>query len=224
MPRWGEHLIIANRILDESKIAIDKNLFLFGNILPDVQDGYLIKDISNIIPHTINHFDYENGKSVYQNFYNEYKDKINNSVILGYFTHLMTDYLWNKKFEEKCILDENNNFIGYYNIDKKIIRKNKEESGLDKQRDFRIFESYIFSNYDIEGPVYNDNLAENSNLIEIININKDDVRKVVKYINNSKNNFINNKGLDIFNEKELENYIDFSVKYILDYYEKIELK
>lgn len=52
MPRWGVHLVIANKIL-EKKTNIDKNSFLFGNILPDLQDGYLIPDVSNIVTHSI---------------------------------------------------------------------------------------------------------------------------------------------------------------------------
>ncbi len=110
MPTWGVHLAVANKIL-EKKINIDKNSFLFGNILPDLQDGYLVPNISNIVDHKINHYDFSNGNCVYENFYNIYKLKFDNPVILGYFTHLITDYCFNKKFEEKYVFDTKNNFI-----------------------------------------------------------------------------------------------------------------
>ena len=76
MPNWGEHLLIANKIL--KKIKVDENLFLFGNILPDVQDGFLVKGISNIQPHKINHYDLNgenynpNNKKEYEVFYEMY--------------------------------------------------------------------------------------------------------------------------------------------------------
>ena len=102
MPNWGEHLLIANKILE--KVKIDENLFLFGNILPDVQDGYLVKGISNIQPHKKNHYDLSgkkfnpNNKKEYEVFYEIYSKKMNNPIIMGYLTHLMTDALWNDIF------------------------------------------------------------------------------------------------------------------------------
>ena len=91
MPTWGVHLAIANKILDK-KLNINKNEFLFGNILPDLQDGFLVEDVSNIVNHHENHFNYSNGKATYENFYDKYFDKLNNSLIFGYFTHLISDY------------------------------------------------------------------------------------------------------------------------------------
>lgn len=218
MPRWGEHLMIANKILNknQNRIKIDKNLFLFGNILPDVQDGYLIKDISHIVKHTINHYDFNNGKNVYENFYDKYCNQLDNSIVLGYLSHLMTDYLWNKMFDERCIIDSNNEFIGYYNSENQVVKKDKENARLDKQTDFRIFENYIFCNFDVDIPKYNENILKNCNSIKTVNINKEDIEKVLNYINNLKDNLICNENLKIFNKEELESYMELSSKRILN--------
>ena len=111
MPNWGEHLLIANRIL--KKIKLDENLFLFGNILPDVQDGFLVKGISNIQPHKINHYDFNsknyksNNKKEYEVFYEMYSEKMDNPIIIGYLAHLITDSLWNDIFYNgKCVKEK----------------------------------------------------------------------------------------------------------------------
>ena len=56
MPNWKTHIEIGLRLNEELKY--DKknlNLFLFGSILPDINNGYLITDISNKIEHDITH-------------------------------------------------------------------------------------------------------------------------------------------------------------------------
>lgn len=221
MPTWGVHLAIANKILDK-KLNINKNEFLFGNILPDLQDGFLVEDVSNIVNHHENHFNYSNGKATYENFYDKYFDKLNNSLIFGYFTHLISDYYFNKKFENKYIFDDKKNFIGYKEKNDNIVIKLEEQATKDKQLDFKIFENYIYSKYKIDIPYFNENLAKYSNQIEIINIINEDVIKAISYIKKCKDNAkFQEKECFIFKNEELENEI-FNVveiinKFIKDY-------
>ena len=42
MPSWGVHLGIANKVLKNID-NVDKNLFMFGNVTPDIKNGYVIK-------------------------------------------------------------------------------------------------------------------------------------------------------------------------------------
>ena len=41
MPTWGMHLLIAKKINKKFKIT-DYNLFLIGNIITDINNGYLV--------------------------------------------------------------------------------------------------------------------------------------------------------------------------------------
>lgn len=225
MPNWGEHLLIANKLL--KKIKVDENLFLFGNILPDVQDGYLVKGISNIIPHRISHYSLydkyvsEKHKYGYENFYEKYKDKLDNPMIIGYLSHLMADYYWNNMFYEHKCIKENNEVVGYKKLNGDIIRKQKDELRKDKQKEFEIFHYYIYSNYDIKLPQYNENIVQNTNLIDVININNDDVKKVINYIEETKLNSKNqNQETQIFTKEELELHIDKTVEFIIDFIDK----
>ena len=65
MPSWGVHLGIANKVLKNID-NIDKNLFMFGNVTPDINNGYVIKNVSKIIAHKITHYDGEKEHTQYK--------------------------------------------------------------------------------------------------------------------------------------------------------------
>lgn len=123
MPSWGIHLATTKKILENINIK-EKNDFIFGNILPDIPNGYLIKDISNIVNHRDTHYDTykQEGFSSYKNFYELYKKSLDNKVVLGYLIHLITDNLWNKEFYNKRAIFNNGEIIR----SKSIRRKSKK--------------------------------------------------------------------------------------------------
>ncbi len=226
MPNWGEHLLIANKIL--KKIKLDENLFLFGNILPDVQDGFLVKGISNIQPHKINHYDL-NGenynpdtKKEYEVFYEMYSKKIDNPVIMGYLSHLITDSLWNDIFYNGKCVKENDKLIGFINKNGELIKGDKNDLRANKQRDFGIFSSYIYKNHNMKLPEFSSEVAQNANIIGNININDDDVKKVVDYINKTKIDAMNqSQEMQVFTIEELEKQIDNTVDVVCDFLQNI---
>lgn len=124
MPSWGIHLATTKKILEKINIE-NKNDFIFGNILPDILNGYLIKDVSNIVSHRDTHYDiYKQERfSSYKKFYELYKQDLDNKVVLGYLVHLMTDNLWNKEFYNKKAIFDNDEIIRT----KSIRWKNKEQ-------------------------------------------------------------------------------------------------
>lgn len=222
MPNWGEHLLIANKIL--KKVKINENLFLFGNILPDVQDGFLVKGISNIQPHKINHYDINgenydpNNKKEYEIFYEIYSKKIDNPVIMGYLAHLITDSLWNDIFYNGKCVKENDKLIGFINKNGELIKGDKSDLRKNKQKDFGIFSSYIYKKHNMKLPEFSLDIAQNANIIENININDNDVKKVVDYINETKMDAINkNLEMQIFTVDELEKEIDRTAEFICSY-------
>ena len=227
MPNWGEHLLIANKLL--KKIKLDENLFLFGNILPDVQDGFLVKGISNIQPHKINHYDLNgenydpNNKKEYEVFYEMYSEKMDNPIIMGYLAHLITDSLWNDIFYNGKCVKENDKLIGFINKKGELIKGDKADLRKNKQSDFGIFSSYIYKNHNMKIPEYNLEIAKNANFIKNININNDDVKKVVDYINETKIDAINQKQeMQIFTIDELEKQIDNTVDFVYDFLNKVK--
>ncbi|MEI3394404.1 MAG: hypothetical protein V8R82_01645 [Clostridia bacterium] len=70
-------------------------------------------------------------------------------------------------------------------------------------------------------PKFGSEVAQNANIIEVININDEDVKKVVDYINKSKTDVINqNQKMQIFNVEELEKEIDKTVEIIYSFLKK----
>ena len=44
MPAWGMHLLIAKKVSEKINIE-NYNSFLIGNIVPDINNGYLIPNV-----------------------------------------------------------------------------------------------------------------------------------------------------------------------------------
>ena len=58
MPSWAIHLGVTTKINEKIKLSeSEKNIFLLGNILPDILNGHVIKNISHIVPHKEAHIE-----------------------------------------------------------------------------------------------------------------------------------------------------------------------
>lgn len=191
MPNWMTHLEIAKRANKKYNYK-GKNLELFfiGNILPDINNGFIVTDVSNIISHNVTHFT-TNDIYSYKNFKEKYKLNMNNPLIMGYYTHLLTDFTWN------------NDFYSSVESDKKLHNLKKEELKKIKQSDFKVYDNKYMNDsiniHDIS------NVVENSKDIEEISIDNNDIMKVINYINNHKNY---DEQLKFYCEKELDQLID----------------
>lgn len=223
MPSWGIHLEIAD-LLSKRIPNINKNQFIFGNILPDINNGYVIKEISRRIEHSITHYNERNDFKNYEVFYNKYKEKLNNSIILGYLTHLLTDFYFNDiAYDQKGIHDNSGKIMG--------IKLNSGENKLCEQEDvrkiktndFKIFADYIYKNRNLEKIIYDEEFLKLNNTILEINITKQDTLKTIEYINShieGKQIVLKEKDYKyyrIFNEKELIDYVDLCVNFIIEY-------
>ena len=217
MPRWGIHLDIATKILDSNK-TIDKNLFLFGNILPDIQVGYMVPDVSNIVKYDISHYELKNGTTMYMNFYKSNIDKMNEPIFMGYFTHLVADYCFNTRLKKQYIFNEQGDFIGYKNIQDEVIKSDKSATLQDKHIELEKLENYIYNKNKIELPHYESLLLNKSNEIENINIVNSDVEKAIKITKESKENpKFEEFDFNILTEEEWENEISNTLDIVKEF-------
>ena len=100
MPNWKTHLEISKRLNEKYKFnEKDFELFMFGSILPDINNSYVVTGISKKISHDTTHFRSKEVPS-YILFAEKYKKQIDdkNPIFVGYVTHLFTDYMWNNNF------------------------------------------------------------------------------------------------------------------------------
>ncbi len=225
MPSWITHLVTANKLSNKIKIN-DKNSFLFGNIMPDILINYIVKNTSIHKNYKETHFSEKrviNGISLDfpqpENFFNLYKENMNNSVVLGYYIHLITDYFWNEISYSKY-------FKGSHTIvELQLLDGTTKKCSFDdaihiKQKDFKIFTEYLKNNNKIERIKYTEDLLKNCKQIKEIPLTKEDIEnsivEVENYIiGNGNDDIIIDNEYKLFHQNELQNYFDESIEYII---------
>lgn len=106
MPSWGIHLKLAKKL--NNKLNIDKDLFTFGNLIPDVDNDsiYTRKDAHYYTGIRFNKCPNELEIDL-KKFLTDYKGKLNNPMILGYYCHILTDEFYNEYiYINKWVQDE----------------------------------------------------------------------------------------------------------------------
>ena len=228
MPSWGIHLATANEILKNIDIE-DKNAFLIGNFLPDAE-RHVVDDFSIFVPYNITHIpemQEVEGKLEklpnFNKFYIKYKEKIENPLVLGYLTHLITDYYWNKLTNIRyTIKDEQGNCIGLKINNGKQIEADKIIRRKFKHNDFYLFEKYLIKENEYKYPIYKENLLEYIKAIEETKYIKSDFLKIVDYLHSKQKN----KNEEVYGEYKLYTLekikIDYenSIKFIIDIFVK----
>ena len=229
MPSWGIHLEIANRVY--KKLGnIDKNLFMFGNVMPDINNGYVIKDVNKIISHKITHYDGEKDFKGYKRFYIKYAKYMQNPIFLGSLTHLMADYYYNNiTYTKKAIWDkERKNVIGVKLADDAQLKCDKEKVRKMKVHDFRIFADFSYKNSNFEKLLYDSKMMFSNGIIKEFEITDIDAKNTIEYLNsyieNQKSIIDENdkKEYIIFSQDEMEKIANECVEFILKFLDKIQ--
>ncbi len=227
MPTWAIHLATAKRVSE--KININKNIFTFGNILPDIPNEYVVKEITNHVSHARTHFEVdvlivEHMEKRYdlRNFAEQYKSKFSNPLMLGYYVHLLTDYFWNDKtYGEHGIYDEEKHRIGLTLNNRERILCSTEKARQIKTHDFRIFSKYIYDHHLADKPEYQEEIKEYLKDIDWITLEKSDIKRTIEYIRDrcTGRAQVLEEGesteYKIYSEKEMLELLDASVIFIL---------
>lgn len=108
----------------------------------------------------------------------------------------------------------------------KVKESNHEIVRKIKQRDFKIFADYLFNKEEIVEPIYDESLINKSNVIDIININKEDIKKSIDYINEEKEKSLiinTNLNYETFTQKEIESVFYEVIEDIINFIYEITL-
>lgn len=221
MPSWGIHLEVGN-LISKKLVKINKNQFMIGNVLPDINNGFVLEKISEKIEHRITHFDKRDDYKNYEKFYYKYEKYLNNPVILGYITHLLTDYYYNDlAYSKKGIFDEKGNLIGVYLNSGKEKICIKEELRQLKVKDFKIFADYIYKKQELDELYFDEEILNSSKIIKEIHITKEDLLETINYLNSHIHRKtkikIDNIKYNIFTQEELINETQLCVDFIINY-------
>lgn len=227
MPSWAIHLAVATQLNKKIKLnEQNKNIFLLGNILPDILNGYVIKNISHIVPHREahmeipvkieNHIEY---RYDLKGFLEKYKEKFENPMMLGYYTHLLTDFYWNDLTYGKLgVFDKNKNLIGLKMYNEKIYMAPKAELRKIKTNDFKLFSKSIYENKCTDIPTYDEKMLEYAEELKWLDLQKCDILEGIKYLENmaSLKTKLEIECPDyiIFSEKEMQEHLKKCVDFI----------
>ncbi len=196
MPNWKIHLEIGKRLNKYFNYnKEDLNLFLLGTILPDINNCYIVTDISKQIDHDITHFGTYKDLN-YTDFYKKYKSEIDNKkpVFNGYMAHIYTDNMWNRNF--------------YYNKFQKLdnLPENRDEIRKMKQSDFKVYNNkYIKDTLEINNI---DTSLEEIKKIDEVSITKEDILKVINFLDNQKKYVAK---LNFYSMEELDNLMENTI-------------
>lgn len=164
MPSHGTHIAIANEIC--KRIKMGKNDFIFGNILPDILNGFIIKAPKNHKAREETHYCDDTDNSIklsdFTRFLNE--NKLDSDLKLGYCAHLLTDFYFNKKAIEICGISNNRikqldlevfdkyivsiNKLEVFEIDDSLLLKSKDIMPITKEE--LLLTKFFFDNYQEE--------------------------------------------------------------------------
>ncbi len=197
MPNWKTHLEISRRLNEKYKFNDkDYELFLIGSILPDINNSYVVTDISQKIGHSVTHF-WNQEKPSYICFYNKYQQDIDehNPIFVGYVTHLYTDYTWNNNF--------------YTSVSKKnFIEKDKEKLRILKQSDFKIYNNkFVDRHIELKNNLYEE-VLERIKVISEVDIIRKDLENVCEFL---KENHKYIAKYQFYTEQELDELLDKTI-------------
>lgn len=230
MPSWSIHLAISKKVNESLKL--DKDIFYLGNLIADI-------DYGNKLSRRQTHFNFDNpckkcpkeGLPNIDLFLNEYKSKLSDTLILGYYAHLLTDYYYNNYVYSNCyILNDNNDIIGIKlknNKIKKFKEINTNKRKKYKQYDLILYGKYLFNNNYVELPKYNLIINNSLKLLQDNFLKEEDVKRRLDYLHNEfyKFNKLSLKekicGYKLFSKKELDKIYNECIQFILEEIEKI---
>lgn len=227
MPTWGIHLLTARKVNKRLNIK-DYNSFLIGNIITDINNGYVIPNISKVIAHKNTHYysEEETGKIIFydvERFVKDNNKNLENPLVLGYITHLLTDSYWNAlTYEKHGVYDKNNKLIGLKLNNGKNLIVDGEERRKTKTNDFKIFTNYIYVNNLVDIPKYEEKVYDMSRKIKCIDLTKKDIEETINYLEMAKKGIpLLKKEYEIFTEQEMLENIDKCVESVIEYFNNI---
>lgn len=227
MPSWGIHLKLAKKLNNE--LDLDKDLFTFGNLIPDVDKDSIYTRRDAHYYTGIRFSKCPNELEIdLKRFLDDYKSKLNNPMIIGYYCHILTDEFYNEYiYTNKWIQDDNNNVIGIKCDNDNIIdvSSNFRESLKYKHNDLEKYGRYIYNNEELFIPKDLDKILNNSTILNDNFYSKENIEHRIDYLNNggfeefnklSDDDIKNKNSYLLFNQEELDKLFNDCYLYIVD--------
>lgn len=152
MPSWNIHISHAERLLGNGSLDTfgisDTNVFLFGNVVPDIYVGYVVPGVSHKIAYKVTHLADPLHVPVPDaaGFYAQYvRGRESGDLALGAWMHLLCDHYYNLR---------TNQYIARIGV------RPGEQTRILKQADFNAFgKTLLISQVPVATPILMDACA-----------------------------------------------------------------
>ena len=196
MPSWNIHLEAGERISKKLHFnSLKKQEFLFGCLLPDINNGYINKP-KITKPHHETHYAHDQKSSL--NFYAKNKAQIDamEPIYLGYLFHLYTDGFFNYNF--------------YHTIKRHPLGEGKDhdEKVKIKHHDFWLYDTNFHHELNIDRETAIE-IAKKASMIDAIQITADDIMDVNAIMKRSDlNDKVKNDEYIFYSKSSLDELLD----------------
>ena len=202
------HIAVANEV--NKKLNRDKYKLLIGTISPDISK--LVGESK-----TISHFQDSNDNIPnLEKFLDKYKNDLNDDFVLGYYIHLVVDYLWFKYFLTEI---EENNMIT--KLDGTEVKCNGNMFAQYVYNDYTNLNTRLIDEYELDLKIFYNEVPEFKNIIEEIPMDKINliVDKAGEIVENTKirKDFV-------FNIDNIKKFIETSTELTLSKLKEIGIK
>ncbi len=228
MPSWAIHLRVAEELAKNMQVE-ERQRFLLGNLLPDVNVGYLINPVSKKIPYSVTHYgkiETYDGKTRefpdYKGFRQRYEKKMNDPIMLGYLAHLATDFYWNFQTYIQKGIYKNGKMIGLEGR-KSVIWGESELLRQAKVDNFNSLSYHLYHNHLITIPSFKEELITDTKKVNEVHIEKVDIEGINQYFKDIPPKLQgNSEAFKIFSLEEMERDLKENVEFVQNIFSEIE--
>lgn len=211
MPSHKIHLAIAKKVNEELNLDLDS--IMLGSVLPDLT---ISKN------HAMSHYqakgNYDDELANPTKFIDNYKDKFDNTIMVGYLIHILTDRFFNDYFfKNHCIFNESGKA---YKVKLKT-EKIKGTIKKYKQSDFAKYDKWLLRHHYVS-KFKNFDCVYNVVDLDIAKFDKEYLKQYIKKANNEVDipSRYKNKSFifyKVMNKRELDSLFANCINYILNY-------
>lgn len=209
MPTHKIHLAIAKKVNEDLKLNLDS--IMLGSVLPDLANN----------DHAISHYQeegtYESELANPDMFVKEYRNELDNPIMIGYLIHLLTDRFYNDYyFKNHCIFNNNGIPVSVKLLNGKVIDKIK----VPKHADFYKYDKWLLKNNFVEN-FSSDECINHVHDLSVASFNNDKLKKYINNCNNDKPRYLKTSLFyKSLTKKELDLIFNDCIKYTKDYFKK----
>ena len=215
MPTPMMHIAIAKKV--NEKLALESDLLYIGCLMTN----------RTKVEYHVSHFKSEDegieGLSKPDMFVEKYGKLLDDTIVLGYLIHLLTDRFWNKYMVNNVYLYNNDQqVVGVKTKRKKELNMSQESIHVLKAKTYAQYDHYLMSNNMVD--TIKEKVLELPGVDEI-KITREEFDKLIDEYNEVVKDFKKNRGFlnltnnrySLINQKEFEQTLERCASYVYSY-------